>query len=136
MTTLTPQQVAHLTGLMDARFDRELQEIDAITARSDDERDQEAIAGRPADQLDAALFEIARASDDAMVRQNVQDVRDIIAARRRLAAGRYGICIDCGDDIAYARLQAYPTAKRCIDCQRAHEERPAGAGPRRAALVR
>lgn len=127
MTTLTEQQIKRLTNIMDARLARELNEIDAITARSRSERSQEAMAGKPADQLDAALSEIAGASDYAMVRQDVQDVRDILAARRRLATGRYGDCIDCGNGIAYERLLAYPTAKRCIDCQRLHEDQ-AGRG--------
>ena len=132
MGSLTKRRIAQLTRVMDERFDRELQEIDAILARSRAERDQARLAGRPADELDAVLTDVAAALDDAMVRQNVQDVRDILAARRRIAAGRYGVCIDCGSDIAFARLQAYPTAKRCIDCQRAHEAAAARGGSRRA----
>lgn len=134
MTALTPHQIRRLTRMMDARFNRELKEIDAITARVRSERGQEALAGRSADQLDAALSAIAGASDDAMIRQNVEDVRDIVAARTRLAAGRYGICIDCDEDIPYERLLAYPTAKRCIDCQRRHEEALAGGRVRRASV--
>lgn len=132
MNALTAPQTRRLAEMMDERFARELEEIDAIAARSQDERRQERLAGRPAEQLDGVLSEMAHAADYAMVSQNVEDVRDIIAARRRLAAGRYGICIDCGEDIAYARLLAYPTAKRCIDCQRVHEERGAGRRVRRA----
>ena len=33
--------------------------------------------------------------------------------------------IDCDTDIAYQRLVAYPTAKRCIECQRDREQRNA-----------
>lgn len=123
MSILAAEQVDRLTSLMDARFERELKEIDAITARSRGEREQELLAGRPADQLDAVLTRIAAATDDAMARQDAQDVLDILAARRRLAAGTYGSCVDCGRGIAYERLLAYPTAKRCIDCQRAYEGR-------------
>lgn len=132
MTTLTAPQVRRLAEMMDERFAREMEEIDAVAARSDDERAQERLAGRPADQLDTALSEMAHVADYAVVSQNVEDVRDIIAARRRLAAGRYGVCSDCGEDIPYARLLAYPTAKRCIDCQRLHEERSVGRRVRRA----
>lgn len=133
MTALKPPQVRRLTRLMDARYARELEEIEAITARSRRERSEEALAGRPAEQLDATLAALASASDDAMVRQNVEDVRDILGARRRLAAGRYGICIDCDEDIPYERLLAYPTAKRCIACQRLHEDGLAGGSVRRTA---
>jgi RNA polymerase-binding transcription factor DksA len=68
------------------------------------------------------LVEATLAADDAVFSQDVQDVRDIKAARERLSAGTYGICTDCSAPIAYERLLAYPTAKRCIHCQRLHEQ--------------
>lgn len=117
----TPEQIRQLNGIMDARFAREIEEIDAVSARARTERGQEALAGFPADHLDVALAEIANAADYAVVRQDVADVRDILAARRRIQAGTYGTCVDCGEAIAYQRLLAYPTAKRCIACQREHE---------------
>ena len=40
--------------------------------------------------------------------------------------GAYGKCVDCGDAITYERLDAYPTAKRCITCQSRHENRRGG----------
>ncbi len=39
------------------------------------------------------------------------------AALKRLDAGVYGDCMDCGVPIALARLQATPQALRCISCQ-------------------
>jgi RNA polymerase-binding transcription factor DksA len=132
MSRLTTGQLQHLDALMDARHARELAEINAIAARSRDERRQQALAGPAADRLDVALAEMALASEYAMVRQDIQDVRDILAARRRMAAGEYGTCSDCGEEIGYARLLAYPTARRCIHCQRLHEQRQTAAGTRRA----
>lgn len=123
MPYLTPEQIQHLSRLMDERWAREIAEINAVAKRSRDERRQEAIAGRAADRLDEALMEIALSTDYAIVRQDVEDVRDIVAARKRLAAGSYGMCTDCGQEIGYERLQAYPTAKRCIRCQREHESK-------------
>jgi RNA polymerase-binding transcription factor DksA len=122
MPSLSTQQIQHLTELMDQRYEREMKEIGSVVARSRDEQRQEIIV-RPSDLLDAALAEMTLAADYAVVRQDVQDVRDIIAARRRLAAGTYGVCVDCDEDIAYERLEAYPTAKRCIGCQQTREAR-------------
>lgn len=118
MATLTQQQIRHLSELMDVRFAREIDEIRTVRERTRGERDH----GVPADLVDAALVEATLAADDAVFNQDVQDVRDIKAARERLAAGTYGICTDCGEPIAYERLLAYPTAKRCIHCQRLHEQ--------------
>jgi len=103
---------------MDARFDREVKEIRSVRERMREERDE----GVPADWIDAALTNATLASDDAVINQDAADVRDIIAARERLSAGTYGTCTDCGEAIAYERLLAYPTAKRCIHCQRLYEQ--------------
>jgi RNA polymerase-binding protein DksA len=54
--------------------------------------------------------------------RHVQSLADIEAALQRVKDGEYGVCIDCGDDIAFARLDAYPTAKRCIVCQEQREK--------------
>lgn len=127
MPRLTPAQTSQLVDLMDARYARELKEIQDVAARSDDERNQAILAGETTGLLESALADVAMETDYAIVRQDIQDVRDILAARKRLAAGTYGICVDCGAAIAFERLLAYPTAKRCIACQREREIRRATA---------
>jgi RNA polymerase-binding protein DksA len=44
------------------------------------------------------------------------------AALARLEAGSYGLCVDCGEKIAEARLEFRPEAARCLACQEKHEE--------------
>jgi RNA polymerase-binding transcription factor DksA len=130
MAALSPDQIDALRRTMDERWDRELDEIRSVAERSLDDRLQQALAGRAADRLDEALAEIWQRSDHAIIRQNIQDMRDIEAARGRIAAGTYGVCTECGRKIGYDRLLAYPTAKRCIGCQREHERRRAMPGAR------
>ena len=52
-----------------------------------------------------------------------EELTDIAAARERIAHGRYGECEDCGKDIAVERLNAQPTAIRCVICQGAYEKK-------------
>ncbi len=125
MAALSPDQTGTLRRMMDERWWRELAEIHSVAERSVDDRLQQTLAGPAADHLDEALSEIWQRSDHAIVRQNIADMRDIGAARARIAAGTYGVCIHCGREIGYERLLAYPTAKRCIQCQREHESRRA-----------
>lgn len=40
----------------------------------------------------------------------------IEAALRRLDAGDYGFCEECGDEIPGKRLEIDPAIERCIDC--------------------
>ncbi len=41
------------------------------------------------------------------------------AALERLAEGDYGICVNCGEEIAARRLELDPTSPVCIDCAEA-----------------
>jgi RNA polymerase-binding transcription factor DksA len=62
------------------------------------------------------------ATEEADLTRDVDELRDVEAARRRLDDGSYGICTDCGLAIDFERLHAEPEAARCIDCQRRHEK--------------
>ena len=42
---------------------------------------------------------------------------EIDRALADIDAGRYGVCSDCGDAIAEARLKVLPFATRCVACQ-------------------
>ena len=50
-----------------------------------------------------------------------EEERRIEEARRALADGTYGTCVDCGAEIPLDRLEAVPEAVRCLDCQRHFE---------------
>jgi DnaK suppressor protein len=51
-------------------------------------------------------------------------------ALRRLATGQYGLCVECGQHIALARLRALSFAVRCLACQERFEhENEGGRAP-------
>jgi RNA polymerase-binding transcription factor DksA len=126
MPALEQKQIDQLTAMMDERWAREFREIRSLFSAMDDERQRVTLGESVDEATDDALLVKLSAVDDPVIRQNLQDVRDILGARQRIAAGKYGECTDCGADIAYERLLAYPTAKRCIGCQREHEKRKVG----------
>ena len=45
-----------------------------------------------------------------------REIADTRAALARIEDGSYGVCARCGKEIAAKRLEALPTATRCIDC--------------------
>ncbi|HEU5287302.1 MAG TPA: TraR/DksA C4-type zinc finger protein [Candidatus Limnocylindria bacterium] len=51
------------------------------------------------------------------------EVEEIEGALRRIAAGTYGRCEECGGTVDPARLEARPQAALCITCQRRREDR-------------
>lgn len=71
-------------------------------------------------------------SDDAQLRSEREDgfamnehetaeLQDIDRALERMTSGHYGECVDCEEIIPEQRLEATPTAIRCITCQTAME---------------
>jgi DnaK suppressor protein len=57
----------------------------------------------------------------ALVEMKLETLERIDAALERVDAGQYGRCVECGDDIAAARLGALPFAVRCLECEGARE---------------
>lgn len=49
-------------------------------------------------------------------------LKQIDSALARLAADRYGICEDCGEEIPLRRLQARPMTTLCVACKTLQEE--------------
>lgn len=70
---------------------------------------------------DDALADAAAGMDVAMVIRESQELKYIEAALARIDEGTYGICADCDEEIAHARLKAYPMAARCLACQEKYE---------------
>jgi len=60
---------------------------------------------------------------DALGNEAREEIAKITAAIRRMDAGEYGICAQCGDEIDIGRLEAYPFADECIDCAEFDEHR-------------
>lgn len=61
-------------------------------------------------------------TDIALLSHELVRLRDIDAALARIKTGTYGICIDCGEAIPVARLEALPTAMSCVKCQQTYEK--------------
>ena len=89
-----------------------INELTAHMQKLSDDLDQPL----PADLEDQAID----LEDDEVLsglgRANLQEVRLLNAALKRIADGSYGICLKCGDDISAARLDAVPYAVLCRTC--------------------
>lgn len=79
------------------------------------------IAGQLAESQEQSMVDLLAEVRHADVARDVEEIRDIEAALARLEADTYGHCVGCGAAIAPLRLDAYPTAKRCLSCQQRHE---------------
>lgn len=120
MSALTQTQMKHLAQLLHERRTQLRGEIMEVLGRTG-EHPYGELAEVP-DPGDASTADLLIDIDNAMVHRDVQEVRDIDAALKRIDDDSYGNCTDCGLAIEYKRLQAFPTAKRCVLCQGQHEK--------------
>lgn len=108
--TPDPSQIAHLLAQREAMLLAQLRpaglEIDASEVH---------------DFKEAADRSAGGALDDARQAQAAAELAEVVAARRRLEAGRYGRCEDCGEPVAPARLAIMPATRFCARCEAARE---------------
>jgi DnaK suppressor protein len=103
-------------------------EIQTQLANSDDPR-VVGLKNELAATEDWVLADILGDLDIAMVTRDIQELQEIEAALARIEDGSYGTCRDCGEPIGWPRLNAQPTAMRCIACQEAFETARGKPGP-------
>jgi len=113
---LTASERAALEAKLRARRDELRAEIAAQLKNQDDPR-LVGLRNRMEDTDDWAVADAMAAMDIASVSRVLAILTDVEAALARLADGSYGECVDCGVPIPFARLSAYPAAKRCVGCQ-------------------
>ena len=118
---MTHRQIAQLCRALERRRETLIEELKRDAARARDEEYGE-LAGTTHDFGDESVATLLADIDQAELSRDVMELRSIEAARARLADGSYGICADCGAEIAFERLQAEPAAPRCVDCQGLHEK--------------
>jgi DnaK suppressor protein len=101
-------------------------EIRATLLRVDADR-YALLAGQVVhDTKDQALAHTLLETGAAEIERDARELADVELAQQRLAAGRYGRCTVCDAVIPAARLEAWPTAKRCQPCQAQHEQQRRG----------
>jgi RNA polymerase-binding transcription factor len=90
-------------------------------SQAQEEKQEEYDFGR--DEGDRANFS---QSKEMAFRQKAQDrglLMMVESAISRIEDGSFGICINCGQEITLARLNAVPWSRYCITCQEMIMER-------------
>lgn len=72
--------------------------------------------GETAEIGDLATSRIEQFVDDRERQRRQDRVEAIEAALLRLDDGTWGVCSECGEKIAGARMEALPTATMCVAC--------------------
>lgn len=77
----------------------------SVDSNADDEHDPEG-----------ATIAFERSQVGSLVEQGRDRLAEVDAALERARTGAYGVCVDCGQPILRDRLEARPTAARCVSC--------------------
>lgn len=85
-----------------------------------------ALAGRVHDAGEESVAELLMSMNLTLVDREVSELHDVEAALTRIRVGTFSECEDCGGDIGRARLEVYPTVRRCIEDQQRLERNYAG----------
>jgi RNA polymerase-binding transcription factor DksA len=88
---------------------------------------RDIVAGTPADReggelefdegfADSGQVTAERGEVDALATSLLETLREVDDALAKFAAGTYGKCETCGEQIGDARLEAMPSARLCMAC--------------------
>jgi DnaK suppressor protein len=130
MTSTEARQTTAMRARLRERAAQLRDEIQHTLERSSDET-HVRIAEQARDAEDDSFSNLIVDLNLAEIDRDADELRRIDTALARLSEGSYGVCEDCGQRIPEARLEAEPTALRCIRCQELYEKTHAvGSTPR------
>lgn len=128
MAELTPSELEELTRQLKDEYQTLLREVRDELENAGEQHRIDLLNAEPGDAGDESVATALADFNVQRVDRQVQGLRDIEAAFHRIEEKSYGVCVECGTEIGFARLKAYPTAKRCIICQGKREQEYAQEG--------
>jgi DnaK suppressor protein len=124
---LSAEDVRYFERRLRARRD-ELVDILRAELRASKSEQYADLAGEVHDDVgDRSVAELLRDMAFSGRERESDELRDVAEALERIRQGTYGLCVDNRAEIPRERLEAYPTAKRCLQCQQRYERRIHGA---------
>ncbi len=106
-----------------ADLEQIVREADATIAVLEAEEAEETTEAQDHNAEDNASDITEADREDALVDAALARRTEAEQALKRLEAGTYGICVDCGGPVAEERLLFRPEAARCLADQELFEER-------------
>ncbi len=88
--------------------------------------DNNQLAGQVHDAGEESVADLLVDMNVATISRHINELREVEAALKQISVGTYGSCEDCGDDIPFERLNAQPSARRCVTHQELHDKQFVG----------
>jgi DnaK suppressor protein len=119
-TTSTPKESVH-HELKKILEDRKRELMHDVQGRIRDARTDIGKGHQVLDEGETSEVDIQEDIEFALIQMKAETLNKIDVALRRLDEATYGLCFECGTEIAEQRLRALPFAVRCRDCEEVHE---------------
>lgn len=120
-SALSARQLQALVAAMEARE----QDLRARIAGERERASAEMASqfdGVIGDGADFAGARIRAGIESELMERHLRDLAALDAARGRVEAGTYGVCVECAEPIGFERLRLNPAAPRCAACQSLREK--------------
>lgn len=121
MSHLSDEQLSMLKQRLEAERQQLRKDIREELLRTDEEQYGE-LAGQVHDSGDESVADLLSDLNTAALSQSIKSLREVEAAQERMKEGWYGRCEECQEEIPFERLEAYPTARRCMFHQEQYEK--------------
>lgn len=121
MSHLSDEQLSQLKQKLETARQQLRKDIRDELLRTDEEQYGE-LAGQVHDSGDEAVADLLSDINTAVLGQSIKALREVEAAQERVKEGWYGRCEECQEEIPFERLDAYPTARRCMTHQEQYEK--------------
>ncbi|MDP2962610.1 MAG: TraR/DksA family transcriptional regulator [Sulfurimicrobium sp.] len=119
---LSAEQQKQLELALKTRYQQLISEVRQELGQDGEQHFADFAEAGGSDQGDESVADALADIAAARVDRQVNEMRAIESARKQIKMGEYGVCGDCGEAIRFERLQAYPTAVRCVNCQQQYEK--------------
>lgn len=114
---MNPNQLNHFSKLLQTWKEQLMQEVDTTVDHMKHEATVYADPVDRASQEEGFNLELRTRDRERKLLRKIEEALD------RIDHGEYGFCADCGTEIGIRRLEARPTAVKCIDCKTFEEIR-------------
>ena len=114
---MNPKQLAHFRNILSKWKQQLMEEADSTVYHM---KEDAALYSDPIDrasQEEGFNLELRTRDRERKLLKKIEQALDMIDK------GEYGFCEDCGAEISIRRLEARPTAVKCIDCKTFEELR-------------
>ena len=93
------------------------EELGRIAKPTSKEGDYETVYEDIGDDMDENASEVEGYVDNMALENNLEDqLKEINKSLEKIKDGTFGVCKECGIDISPERLEANPSAKKCMQC--------------------